>query len=158
MAGARQPLKLVEDKGKKHLTKAEIEQREKTEVTAPTAKKPKPPKYLSDDLKKKHRAIGKQLIALGIFTDLDNDVLARYLIAEQEYLATSDMLNLAIASKNVPGMDELSRIHARFYSQCAAAARDLGLTISSRCKLVLPEAPREEPDAMTQMLAARRRA
>lgn len=158
MAGARQPLKVVKDKGKKHLTKAEIAQREQTEVTAPPALKPKPPKYLSNDLKKKHRAIGKQLIALGIFSDLDNDVLARYLISEQEYLATSEMLNQAIASKSVPGMDELSRIQSRFYSQCAAAARDLGLTISSRCKLVVPQAPKEDEDAMSKMLAARRRA
>lgn len=158
MAGPRQPLAVVKGNGKKHLTKAEIQQREETEVKAPAAQKPKPPKYLSDDLKKKHRAIGKQLIALGIFSDLDNDVLARYLISEQEYLATCEMLNQAIASRNVLGMDELSRIQSRFYSQCAAAARDLGLTISSRCKLVVPQAPKEEPDAMSQMLAARRRA
>lgn len=158
MAGQRQPLELVKNNKRKHLTKAEIKQREETEVKAPAAQKPKPPKYLSDELKKKHRAIGKQLIALGIFSNLDNDVLARYLIAEQEYLATSEMLNQAIATKNVPGMDELSRIQSRFYSQCAAAARDLGLTISSRCKLVVPQAAKEDPDAMSQMLAARRRA
>ena len=35
MAGQRQPIALVQAKGKKHLTKAEIAERERTEVKAP---------------------------------------------------------------------------------------------------------------------------
>ena len=37
MAGQRQPIALVQAKGKKHLTKAEIAEREQTEVKAPSS-------------------------------------------------------------------------------------------------------------------------
>ena len=42
MAGQKQPIDLVVMKGKKHLTKAEIEARKNSEVTAPNDKV-KPP-------------------------------------------------------------------------------------------------------------------
>ena len=44
MAGQRQPIALVQAKGKKHLTKAEIAERERTEVKAPSDRVT-PPSY-----------------------------------------------------------------------------------------------------------------
>ena len=61
MAGTRQPTDLVVLKGKKHLTKAEIEARKNAEVTAPNDKV-KPPAYLSPELKKKFRKLSKELL------------------------------------------------------------------------------------------------
>ena len=46
MAGQRQPIALVQAKGKKHLTKAEIAERERTEVKAPSDRVT-PPSYLT---------------------------------------------------------------------------------------------------------------
>ena len=54
MAGQRQPTDLVVMKGKKHLTKAEIEARKNAEVVAPNDKV-KPPAYLTPEQKKKFR-------------------------------------------------------------------------------------------------------
>jgi hypothetical protein len=51
MAGQRQPTDLVVMKGKKHLTKAEIEARKNAEVVAPNDKV-KPPAYLTPEQKK----------------------------------------------------------------------------------------------------------
>lgn len=56
MAGQRQPTDLVVMKGKKHLTKAEIEARKNAEVVAPNDKV-KPPAYLTPEQKKKFRKL-----------------------------------------------------------------------------------------------------
>ncbi len=52
MARPRQPTDLLLVKGKKHLTKAEIEDRKSKEVKAPSDKV-KAPSYLPADLKKR---------------------------------------------------------------------------------------------------------
>ena len=54
MAGTRQPTDLVVMKGKKHLTKAEIEARKNAEVVAPNDKV-KPPTYLTPKQKNKYQ-------------------------------------------------------------------------------------------------------
>lgn len=65
MAGQRQPTDLVVMKGKKHLTKAEIEARKNAEVVAPNDKV-KPPAYLTPEQKKKFRKLSKELLAIKV--------------------------------------------------------------------------------------------
>ena len=38
-----------------------------------------------------------------------------------------------------------SKIQERYFKQCRSSANDLGLSISSRCKLVVPEINQETP-------------
>ena len=57
MAGQRQPIALVQAKGKKHLTKAEIAEREQTEVKAPSDRVT-PPSYLTAIQKNGERTAG----------------------------------------------------------------------------------------------------
>lgn len=150
MAGPRQPIDLVIAKGAKHLSQAEIEQRRAQEVKAPKPKKLRVPKYLPKSLHKKFREIGRQLMELNLLSELDYDCLARYLIAEQTYLAVTDEVNLAIAAGNMLHLDDLSKTQQRYFTQCSKAANDLGLTISSRCKLIVPEPPApDDPDPLT---------
>lgn len=59
MAGQRQPTDLVVMKGKKHLTKAEIEARKNAEVVAPNDKV-KPPAYLTPEPKEEIPEIVKR--------------------------------------------------------------------------------------------------
>lgn len=147
MAGPRQPIELLEAKGAKHLTQAEIEERKAQEVKAPVPNKRKvtPPKYLPKNLHKKFREIARQLIDLGLISLLDYDVLARYLMAEAAYLVITQKVNDAITAGELEEADNLSRMQDRYFKQCRANANDLGLTISSRCRLVIPQvqAPQE---------------
>jgi len=150
MAGTRQPLDLLLSKGNKHFSQAEIEQRRAQEVKAPAPKTLRVPKYLPKGLHKKFRAIGKQLAALNLLSELDYDCLARYLIAEQAYLALTEKVNLAITSGSLAAIEDLSKTQQRYFTQCSRAANDLGLTISSRCKLIVPEPPAPDaPDPLT---------
>ena len=84
MARPRQPVKLLEFKGKKHLTKEEIRQREADEVK-PVPKGIKPPAYLSESQKKLFRKLAKQLSKLEIMGETDNDALARLVIAQERF-------------------------------------------------------------------------
>lgn len=139
MAGQKQPINLVVAKGKKHLTNEEIEQRKKEEIVVPFIDI-KPPSYLSQKLKKEFMEIASKLKSLKIMSELDEDCLARYILAKSNYVKITKKLN-SIISKKETTIETLSNVAAlqdKFFKQCRATANDLGLTISSRCKLIMP--------------------
>ena len=149
MAGRRkEPVDLLLIKGKsKHLTKAEIEERRAAELVAPVDNI-KYPKYLPKDLRRDYTYYSKILCQIGIFSNLDVDNLARYLMQRKEYLKASELMgdmSPIEVIENVPVKNEVYdslRINQNtFYTQCRQAASDLGLTVSSRLKLVIPQAP-----------------
>ena len=143
MAGPRQPIELIVAKGKKHLTKAEIELREKTELKV-ELKNISIPKYLPAKLKNEFTDIASKLLDIGVMTELDEDCLARYLLSKQSYLQYTSMLNKATKNNKISEMEKLMTMQDKAFKQCRACANDLGLTIASRCKLVMPE-PKEQP-------------
>lgn len=83
----RQPLKILEATGKKHLTKEEKELRKKSEVKLPSGKI-KCPKYVKNNLEayRKWKEILPILKAAEIVVAADVGSLARYCIAFSEYL------------------------------------------------------------------------
>lgn len=154
MAGTRQPTDLVLLKGKKHLTKAEIEQRREAEVKAPS-NNVKPPMYLTPDLKKKFRKTAKELLEIKLIANVDCDALARLLIAQEKYLEVTKKLNeipLIITDPEngneiVNGEHErLLIIQDRCWKQCRQGASDFGMTVSSRCRLVVPKPENQKPE------------
>ena len=138
MAGQRQPIELVKAKGKKHLTKAEIEAREKTELKV-NLKDVSIPEYLPAKLQDEFVDIANKLLIVGVMTELDEDCLARYLLSKQSYLQYTSMLNKATKKNKIIEMEKLMTMQDKAFKQCRASANDLGLTIASRCKLVMPE-------------------
>ncbi len=145
MPNVRQPVDLIRATGKKHLTKAEIEERSASEVKAPPAKRVRAPSWLPASLREDYKTVAKQLIALGIFSDLDADVLGRYLMAQESYLQASDHLGEALDRGDPESVAEWGQIQDRFFKQATTSAKELGLTVSSRCRLVVP-APEEEAE------------
>lgn len=143
MARPRQPIALVQAKGAKHLTKEEIAKREEEELDVPIPDTIQPPEYIADapKLVAEFNDIAEKLIALKILTELDADSLARYLLAKQNYLQYTSLLNSAIRKNKVAEMATIQTMQDKAFKQVRAAASDLGLTISSRCRLVVPQAP-----------------
>ena len=143
MGRPRQPIGLLQTKGKKHLTKNEIETRTNEEVT-PITDGIAPPDYLNEVQKKRFRAVAEDLQALEIMGKTDCDALARYVVVEELFEVASKTLQdpevLADPEKNVSATLALEKC----FKMCRAAAGDLGLTISSRCKLVVPKAPEDK--------------
>ena len=165
MAGGKQPIELVKLKGRKHLTKSEIAEREATEVKAPSDNI-RAPNYLSKNLKKEFKKISKELINLNLMSNLDCDSLARFLIAQDRYISINTLLNERNPIKKIKqkkkdeageeyieeveiidnNYERLSLLEERYFKQSRQAAKDLGLTIDSRCKLVVPKAPEDKKE------------
>lgn len=149
MAGQRQPIELVVKKGAKHLGKAEIEERMRTEVK-PCTDNIEPPSYLTAAQKRHFLTVAEQLEKIGIMGETDAEALARYVIAESLYRqAFKDAQAFRKQYKMPSGadsaaeyvmlLDKLDKRIDRYFKQAHTAASALGLTISSRCKLVVPQ-------------------
>ena len=136
MPGPRQPINLLLAKGKKHLTKTEIQSRKKNEVKASTNKVLAPP-YLPENLKTEFNRIAKELMKSKIITNLDCEALARFIIADYEF----QQVTIRILKLKTVGPRFFSMLNAqeKLLKMARSSAIDLGLTISSRCKLVIPE-------------------
>lgn len=163
MAGPRQPTDVVIANGRKHLSKAEEAERRSKEVSVAPAKTAKPPKWLPETLKKDFRSIGKQLIRAGIYTDLDADTLGRYLVAHQHWLTCTKQVNRYLQAADVGNADSWSRMQERYFKQARNSANDLGLTVTSRCRLVVPGSgtgtqPTEETNPFLQLIQGGRSA
>lgn len=141
----KKPIDLLVAEGRKHLSKAEIEQRRAEELVVPFTDIT-PPDYLDDpDMIDEFNDIAGKLLDLNIMTELDEDTLARYILAKDQWLTLTKEYNLAIRRRDLPLMSALQNMQDKAFKQCRSAASDLGLTITSRARLVVPqvETPRE---------------
>jgi P27 family predicted phage terminase small subunit len=145
MTRPRQPIDLIVAKGKKNLTKKEIEERKSSEVKAP-ADKIKSPSYLPNNLKKEFKRIAGELIDIGIMSNLDCEALARFIVSEYNYQKITKKL-LKTGVDNEKYLD-LLLMQEKLFKMCRQSAGDLGLTISSRCKLVVPK--KEDKKELTE--------
>lgn len=148
MARPREPVDLIKAKGKKHLTQAEYDERKASEVEVPFVDI-KPPQYLTGEKNiEKFNYYAGMLISIGIFTELDVDCLARYIMAEQLYLQYTSLLVHLIKKEDTDALSKVQTLQDKAFRQCQSCARDLGLTISSRCKLVVPQTDDGEDDEL----------
>lgn len=162
MAGKRQPTDLVAANGRKHMTRAEEDARRDAEVRVPPPETAKPPKWLPKALRKDFKALGGKLLAVGLYTELDADNLGRYLIAHAQYQAATAEVQRAlnVSPRDAEAAETWGKIQERYFKQARNCANDMGLTVSSRCRLVLPTvapaafAPTEE-DEFTARLRER---
>lgn len=152
MAGPRQPIQLIVAKGKKNLTKKEISDRLAVEI-APCTDDISAPKYLTAAEKKRFEKIAEQLDKLGILGETDTETLARYITAQSQYekitkelrkvlnksLDTTSPTYMEALNVWVETQDRLAKLQNRYFTQAQTAASALGLTISSRCKLIAPK-------------------
>lgn len=144
MAGQRLPLAVVQARGSKHLTKAEIKERQEREIK-PIADNIVAPDYLTKKQKDEFYKIADQLKKLKILGETDVDALSRYITARDMYVnAVKQMRKTEV--KNDPFLfEKWLNVQDKLFKQCRSSANDLGLSISSRCKLVVPEAKTETP-------------
>ena len=137
MSGQRQPIELVIRKGNKHLTKTEIETRRKSEI-GPLDGEIAPPAYLTKKQKAEFNKIAGQLEELKILGETDVDALGRYVVANTMYIDSVKKLRRREIREDPELFENWLKIQEKLFRQCRQSASDLGLTISSRCKLVVP--------------------
>lgn len=159
MAGRnKQPLAVIQGKGRsKHLTKQVIKERQEQEDTMRGhTDNIVAPSYLTAAQKKEFDALATELVRLNIFSNLDVDGLARYIDSRTQYkqlikdlkkikatevVEMADGTKRAIANEDYP---KLMRVKNTLFNECRAAASDLGLSITSRLKLVIPKMEKKE--------------
>ena len=144
MAGQRLPLEVVEARGSKHLTKAEIQERQDREIK-PITDNIIAPDYLTKKQKDEFYRIADQLKKLKILGETDVDALARYITANDFYINAVKKMRSKVVKDDPIKFGAWAKIQERYFKQCRASANDLGLSISSRCKLVVPERKAETP-------------
>ena len=180
MPGKRRPMDVnlsVVDGGK-HWTQAEIQSRQAAEIKMPKPKAITPPAWLSDPAKKLFRKYAKQLLDFpsGVVSTLDVGTLARYCDCEQSYAEASsqktawldecarllcesgadglpDLAGDANYSAAKEQLDYWTGQMVKFEKMARSCATEMGMTVSSRCRLVVPKSdqkPAEDPLAALQ--------
>lgn len=141
MARPRKPVSVLKANGK-HLTKAEIKERSSQELKS-NSDNIVAPKFLNKKLSEKFYKIASELKALGILSNLDCDYLGYYVVNEQKYQEICKrILKADVGSEEY---DRLLKQQDKVFKILRAGASDMGLNISSRCKLVVPKAQEEKP-------------
>ena len=141
MGRNKQPIALVVANGKKHLTKEEIKERQASEVQAPSDNIVAP-SYLTKKQKEKFNYYAKQLHDLKIISNLDVESLAKIITVEEMYESITRKLRSKEVKNDFELFEKYTRLQERYIKLYRALASDLGLTISSRCKLTVPQAPK----------------
>ena len=144
MAGQRLPTAVVEARGSKHFTKAELQERREREIK-PITDNIIAPGYLTKKQKEEFYTIADQLKKLKIMGETDVDALARYITARDFYENAVKQMRKTQVKNNPYLLEKWVKIQEKIFRQCRASANDLGLSISSRCKLVVPETKKETP-------------
>ena len=157
MPGPRMTTDALKERGKKHLSQNEEAERRAGEVQVETAKTAEPPKWLPKPLRKEFCDLGGRLITAGIYTDLDADTLGRYLVAHDNWGKASKEVKKALKGKEpeIEKVDAWSKIQERYFKQARACANDIGLTVTSRCRLVVPQStgqPTEDDNPFLKLI------
>ena len=161
MPGPRQPTDVVKANGRKHLTRAEEDQRRDREVHVPPPEQAEPPGWLGRKFHREFREIGETLRLAGLYTDLDRDVLGQFLVSRERWQRADRLASAAIRQKDEKLAKEWTAVQSAYFRQCRQCAEVMGLSISSRCRLVVPEVlanaakETDETDEFTQALRAR---
>lgn len=157
MPRTKEPVDVIIAKNKKHLTAQEIESRKEAELEAPNTNI-NAPDYLTAKQKHRFNELVAQLQSIGphgIIADVDAGVLGRYVVAEDGYAKITKRIRRLMTGdyENDKGLVSLLNAQDKLYKQCRTGAADLGLSITSRCRISLPgcnsseSAPKENPFA-----------
>lgn len=161
MPGPRQPTDLLKATGRKHLSQQEEDQRRDREVHVPPPDEAAPPRWLLKKFHREFREIGEILRLAGLYTDLDRDVLGQFLVARDRWVRADKLASAAIRDKDEKLAKEWTAVQGAYFKQCRQCAEAMGLSISSRCRLVVPEVlataakEADETDEFTRALRAR---
>lgn len=154
---AKLPQNVIEMRNRSHQTKAEKAERHASEPKTEKVKQVRAPVWLPEHLREEFSKLGRELNEVGLLSKLDFDILARYLMSRDAWVAAHLKARDALDMDDAKEAGTWSRVARTYFDQCQQCASSMGLTISSRCRLVVPKPP-EDPageDPMTEMLRER---
>lgn len=145
MGRAKLPTSILVARGKSHIPKAELEERQARELHVPFTNV-EPPDYMTAKQKEEFTRIADMLLALNVFTELDIDCLARYVLEHELYLSQHNEVRKARKSGDAAKLKEAEIMYDKTVRRIRGLASDLGLTPTSRCKLTIPPPPVDDDE------------
>lgn len=139
MPGSRQLTDLVKANGRKHLSQAEEAERRAAEPQVETPTVVIPPKWLAKRLHKDFLEIAQILLRSGLYTDLDRDVLGQYFVTRENWIKANKKAAAAIRDDDEKQAQSWTTVQNTYFRQARQCAESMGLSITSRCRLVVPE-------------------
>lgn len=134
----RKTAAVLELEGRSHKTKAELEQRRQEEIVVATDEL-HPPDFLPKRLKDRFKWYVGQLEELNLIGNVDAELLARYVTSQDQYENVAKKIMRLDPVKNMEDYSKLVTAQNKLFTQCRQAGNDLGLSITSRGKLVVPK-------------------
>jgi P27 family predicted phage terminase small subunit len=140
---------------KSHLTKKEIKQRKENEVKPPTDNIERPDFLKYDPIAQREwRRLTKELLELGLLTNIDTTALAVYCDAYSKYVEATEAVKregVTIKYTNKAGHTNTIEnpnvnVAKKYYKIMKDMMAEFGLTPAARAKLAIPKEERKEPD------------
>lgn len=93
---------------------------------------PPPPIWLAGSLRSRWNELAPTFYRMGTLTDLEVGILARYIVAENNYLQVSNLLQQAISSGDGDATNKWLAAQDRLTKQTLTLGEALGLTAEKR--------------------------
>ena len=153
MGRKAKPIDLIVMGGKSHKTKSEIIARKEREIH-PNTDSVKCPNWLCDVAKEEWNRIEKDLIELGLLTNIDVNQLAIYCDSYAKYIKASQEIEkngLVVEHTNKMGATNLVtnpyvQIATKYAELVKKFCSEFGLTPSSRAKIAIPKIENDSND------------
>lgn len=143
MARRAIPINILQQKGKSHITKAEIAKRAAVESQYEfKADKIKPPKFLDEVAKNEFKRLAKDLLKANLITNVDVNALAAYCQAFSRWKDAEEKLqkhgNLIKSKSGEPVINPYVYIVDKSFAQMKAMALEFGFSPGARAKIAVP--------------------
>ena len=93
---------------------------------------PAAPAWLAGSLRARWQELAPIFYRMGTLTDLESGILARYIVAENNYLQVSNLLQQALSAGNGENANKWLAAQDRLIKQMQALGDSLGLTAEKR--------------------------
>lgn len=149
MAQNNLPSRIAKEYGKKNYTKAELAEKERTEVITPEDEV-KPSEFLPDHLHEKFYWYVEQFEGLGILTNVDSEALSRYLTyTDGFWKLQQESMTLSVGD---PDYNAVITNMNKYSDRALGLEKELGLTMVSRMKIRKPENVEDNKPKSTEEL------
>lgn len=116
----------------------------------------RPPAYLNAEQKRLYTFYATRLIELGILADIDTWTLGSFCKAFTEWKSISKLIDVYEVDpedfRSLDNYKKLSIEQNRWYKQMRELGSDMGLNITSRCRLKMPGDDSEQENKFLQFI------
>ena len=92
------------------------------------ADSPAPPIWIAGSLRQRWNELAPTFYRMGTLSELEAGILARYIVAENNYLQVSNLLQIALSSRDGEASNKWLSAQDRLIKQMETLGQSLGLT------------------------------